>query len=441
MRHKNNFYFALIILSALCVIFISSIDVFAQSNLQEKSKKRAFGSSLEKFEKKEKTDSRHGKQNNQKKSIPVDDETIRVNTDLVVSDVLVVNEKGNPVIGLKQSDFEVKEDSMPQKIELFSFGANASLPRSIVLIFFNGHYSRYDTKNSLRAAKSLVDKLAPQDKMAIATTDLNLALDFTTDKNLLKKTLDNLSAKRQGNPSVSRDYGTLMAVLGEMFDEKDVRPIVIFQAFGGEIGQLKETDLLKLLEVESSVLELKQRANEKLGKRAVDKELIKEMRELYPERGYGFSDVLERIEKSRATIYSIIPNMRFVGLPREEQLKRGRISVEEWMRRAVRTTDLGWIGKEQHAGQEAEVLGHIINQSGMIQIAALSGGLTNFIEQSKDAEKVYADIFTIINNRYTIGYYSPNEARNEKPRNVNIEVRGHPEYKIIGRSSYVAPER
>ncbi|HXG84844.1 MAG TPA: VWA domain-containing protein [Pyrinomonadaceae bacterium] len=441
MRRKNNLYLALIILSALFVNFTSNIDVSAQSNSREKSKKRELGSSLEKFEKNGKNDSKDGKQNNQKKNIPADEETIRVNTDLVVSDVLVVNEKGNPVIGLNQSDFTVKEDAKPQKIELFSFGESASLPRSIVLIFFNGKYSRYDTENSLHAAKSLVDKLAPQDKMAIATCDLKLVTDFTTDKNLLKKTLNTLSVKSQGNPSVNRDYGTLMAVLGEMFDEKDVRPIVIFQAFGGELWHLKETDLLKLPEGAPSNLELQQRVNEKVGKRAFGKESIKEVRELYPERGYGFRDVLDRIEKSRATIYSIIPDMRFVGLPREEQLKRGRISVEEWMRRAVRTTDLLRINRVAVESQEDEADGRIISQSGMMQIAALSGGLTNFIEQPKDAEKVYNDIFTIINNRYTVGYYSPSEQRDGKPRSVKIEVRGHPEYKIIGRNSYVAPEQ
>ncbi|HLM61526.1 MAG TPA: hypothetical protein VK308_12040, partial [Pyrinomonadaceae bacterium] len=321
MQHKNNFYSSLIILSVLCVSFISRIDAFAQSNSQEKPKKRELGSSLEKFEKKGKTDSKDDKQNNQKKNIPADDEKIRVNTDLIVSDVLVLNGKGNPVIGLNQSDFTVKEDTKPQKIELFSFGENASLPRSIVLIFFNGRYARYDTENSLRAAKSLVDKLAPQDKMAIATCDLKLALDFTTDKSLLKKTLNTLSAKRQGNPSVNREYGTLMAVLGEMFNEKDIRPVVIFQAFGGELGQLKERNLLKLPEGESSLVEIEQRGNE-FSRKHIKKETIEEAKILYPERGYGFSDVLERIEKSRATIYSIIPIMRFVGLPREEQLKR-----------------------------------------------------------------------------------------------------------------------
>ncbi|CAN5403433.1 hypothetical protein BH20ACI2_BH20ACI2_09050 [soil metagenome] len=41
---------------------------FAQSNSQEKSKKRAFGSSLEKFEKKGEPTPKDDKQNNQKKT-------------------------------------------------------------------------------------------------------------------------------------------------------------------------------------------------------------------------------------------------------------------------------------------------------------------------------------------------------------------------------------
>ena len=131
--------------------------------------------------------------------------------------------------------------------------------------------------------------------------------------------------------------------------------------------------------------------------------------------------------------------MRFVGLPREEQLRRGVIANEIWLR--AFNTDLAYINRKADEYKEDAVAGGIIMQSGMIQVAAMSGGLTNFIEQSKDAEKVYNDIFTIINNRYTIGYYSDNEARNEKPRSVKMEVRGHPEYKIIGRDNFVVPER
>lgn len=440
MRYKNNQYLAFIILSVLCVNFIFNIDVFAQLNSRKKSKPRELGWSLEKFEKNGKISSKDDRQNNQRKNVSADDDTIRVNTDLVISDVLVVNEKGSLVLGLNQSDFIVKEDMKPQKVEVFSVGADAQLPRSIVLIFYNVHYSRYFIENSLRAAKSLVDKLAPNDKMAIATCDLKLALDFTTDKKLLKKTLNNLSSERPEASSVSRDYGTLMAVLSEMFDEKDVRPIVIFQTLGNEIGILKETDLLELPEGALTMPELKQKAEEQSKKSASMRETRKELNELYPERNYGFSDVLERIKESRATIYPIIPYMRFVGFPKEEQLKRGIISNEIWLR-AQGNDDLPGINRKANKYREDAVEALTVSQSAMIQVAAASGGLANFIEQPKDAEKVYDDIFTIINDRYTIGYYSPNEERNEKPRNIKIEVRGHPEYKIIGRNSYVAPER
>lgn len=62
---------------------------------------------------------------------------------------------------LKQSDFIITEDGAPQKVELFSAGENAALPRSIVLIYYHTHNSKSDFENNLEAAKSLVDNLAP----------------------------------------------------------------------------------------------------------------------------------------------------------------------------------------------------------------------------------------------------------------------------------------
>lgn len=437
---RNNKNLALLILLALYLNLSFNTSIFAQSTTQDESRKKEFGSSLKKFEeKKGKTDSKNENQNTR-----TDDDTIRVNTDLVINDVLVVNENGNPVIGLNQSDFIVKEDTIPQKVELFSFGENAVLPRSIVLLFHNGYKHRFNEvrnydDNNVRAAKLLVDRLAPQDKMAIVTTNLKLVLDFSTDKKLLKKTLDNLSEKRQEEVSKIGEYGTLIAVLNEMFDEKDVRPIVIFQVSATELMFLKETDAIKLPEGAPTRLEMRQ-IDEDVGKKnPTPKEIKKEIEEIYPIRKYGFNDVLESIEKSRATIYSIIPYMRFVGHSREEQIRRGRITSLVWL--SAFNTDLAYINRKADEHKENAANGYILAQSAMIQVAATSGGLTNFIEQPKDAEKVYNDIFTIINNRYTIGYYSTNEKRDGKPRNVKIEVKGHPNYKIISRNTYIAPEK
>src|SRR4051812_1786434 len=60
--------------------------------------------------------------------------TIRVKTDLVVSDVLVVNSKGNLILGLKKDDFLIKENGVNKPVEYFGASAGGAVPRSIVLI-------------------------------------------------------------------------------------------------------------------------------------------------------------------------------------------------------------------------------------------------------------------------------------------------------------------
>lgn len=425
-----------LMLMAVSLILSLNFNSSAQSARQGTDRVKNFGWSLKKFDKKEEviTSKKSNKQKPQDNSqsnkreeniqnkernseAPPNEDIIRVETNLVINDVLVVNDKGMAVTNLKRDDFIITEDGIKQKAELFSFGDNAALPRSIVLIFRNGYDARYNIKNNIEAAKGLVDKLAPQDKMAIATPDLKLILDFTTDKSLLKKTLDKLSSNPKSNLVVNRDYGTLMAVLEEMFDEKDVRPIVIFQTQAQELLLLKG----EISKLDKNIKKIEEKFISLRG----------------GERGYEFSDVIERIEKSRATIYSIIPSMRFVGLSREEQLKRARISIEEWMRRAVREQDPARISRAINEEQSNEIEYYLMGQTAMMQVAKMSGGYTEFLEKPEDAAKVYNTIFAVINNRYTIGYYSTNEAKNGKRRNVKIQVKGHPEYSILNRENYL----
>jgi len=75
-------------------------------------------------------------------------------------------------------------------------------------------------------------------------------------------------------------------------------------------------------------------------------------------------------------------------------------------------------------------------QRSLSEVAKLSGGYTDFLEKPKDAEKVYSTIFGAINKRYLIGYY-PKPQDNGKRHTVKIEVRGHPEYVVVGRKTYL----
>lgn len=435
MRNKTH---NLALFVGCLMLMLNAAHAFAQSEAKD------FGWSLKRFEtnrKPEKKDKKRKKEkdyikssepvtptdvavNNQKSNAEntktaADDEIIRVETNLVINDISVVDEKGTAVPNLKPEDFIVSEDGREQKVELFAYGENAKLPRSIVLIFFyaSNTYNN-DSDNSLEAAKYLVDKLAPQDKMAIVTTDIKLILPFTKDKNLLKKTLTDFSLKPQSNLGKYKEYGTLIAVLNELFDEKDVRPIVIFQTGGNEISGLKLDSDTQLVTEFSRKTFLKNHGGE---------------------RGYGFSDVKESIIKSRATVYSIVPTMRIVGLPREEQLRRAKITVESWMRGAVGETSSSRIADAVKKYQSEQADGDISNQTAMIETAKLSGGYTEWIERPKDAVRAYTTVFGVINNRYTIGYYPTNQAKDGKLRRVKISVRQCPEYMVLGRESYLAP--
>lgn len=75
-------------------------------------------------------------------------------------------------------------------------------------------------------------------------------------------------------------------------------------------------------------------------------------------------------------------------------------------------------------------------QTAIAEIAKFTGGWTEYLEQPEQAGKIYSEILAGMNRRYVIGYYPTNQARDGKLRQVKIEVRRRPDYKIWGRTTY-----
>lgn len=87
--------------------------------------------------------------------------------------------------------------------------------------------------------------------------------------------------------------------------------------------------------------------------------------------------------------------------------------------------------------QAAEAERKTAGQTAMVKLAELSGGFTSFLENPEDAENIYSDIFTVMKNRYVIGYYPTNRTRDGRSRQVTIQVRNHPEFTVTGRKAYI----
>ena len=92
-----------------------------ESASPESTRVKPFGSSLEKYEDKQ----RRSLQSKQGDEL-ADGETIRVTTNLVINDVLVTTQNGKIINELNKGDFNLTEDGTPQTIEVFSGGENAN---------------------------------------------------------------------------------------------------------------------------------------------------------------------------------------------------------------------------------------------------------------------------------------------------------------------------
>ncbi len=377
-----------------------------RSAIEEPPRLKNFGSSLRRNPK----DKADGKK---KRSNADEDDIVRVDTDLVLCDVLVLDKQGSTIEGLGKEDFVVKEDDKPQEVGSFSLGDAKTIRRSIVLIIDYSVSQLAYIKTSIEAAKTLVDKLDPRDRMAIVTDDVELLVNFTGDKELLKAKLESLQTSAlSGMAGRSLQYDALMATLKELFNEEDLRPIIIFQTDGDQLDKLKGGG-------ESNPYIL--------------------------QRSFSLTDLITTAEKARATIYSIIPGIRFIGLSEDEQLKRARTDFENRSESLAELRRLNNLpGRGSTTPPDSFLKSYaalwLRMQLALAAIANHSGGWTDFLEQPDQANEVYARILNDINRRYIIGYYPTNRARDGKRRRVSIEVRGHPEYIVVGRKTYVAPQ-
>jgi Ca-activated chloride channel family protein len=107
--------------------------------------------------------------------------TLRVSVNLVLLDATVKSKAGRIMADLKKDDFEVREDGVPQKLEIFG---RDELPLEVALVL--------DLSDSIgpfmgplrEAATTALSALKPEDQVALFSfaTEAELRVPFTSDK-------------------------------------------------------------------------------------------------------------------------------------------------------------------------------------------------------------------------------------------------------------------
>jgi hypothetical protein len=265
-----------------------------------------------------------------------------------------------------------------------------------------------------------------------------LIQDFTRDKQRLKSKLDSLLGRTGpiylDNESFpmrhfgkSKQYSALLATLNEVFNNDDQRPIVIFQTDGDQLGFLNNSPLTS----DFSGFGNDKKAAEKWRKR------FEELRV-----NFSLDDISRAAEKARATIYTVVPGHQFLGRPIDEQVAlvrfylRESIGGSEPTSRATRDQFESLLTDEKlrpAAENQAKT------QAALSAVSRSTGGWAMFLEEPSQADRIYSSILADINRRYIVGYYPTNKEHDGKRRKIDLTIRDHPEYSVVGRRWYWAP--
>ncbi len=126
-----------------------------------------------------------------KKPEDVPDYSLKVNVPLVNVDVLVTTKDGQFIPGLKQGNFRVMEDGVPQTVTHFNV-SKAPITAVLLVEFASTRYSFM--LNALQASYAFANTLTKDDWIAVSYYDMqpHILVDFTQDKKAVYGALNQL---------------------------------------------------------------------------------------------------------------------------------------------------------------------------------------------------------------------------------------------------------
>jgi len=118
----------------------------------------------------------------------VDDEIIKVETNLVTMPVSVLDRNGRFISGLRQQDFQIYENNAEQKIEYF---ASVEQPFTVVLLIDVSPSTAYRIEEIQDAAITFVNQLRQNDKVVVISFDerVNVLSPLTNNRNVLRNSI------------------------------------------------------------------------------------------------------------------------------------------------------------------------------------------------------------------------------------------------------------
>lgn len=180
------------------------------------------------------------------------DEVIKIDVEEVSLNVRVVDRNNRPINGLRQSEFKVYEDNVPQEITSFT---TAEVPMNYALVIDNSGSLRGQLDKVIEAGKIIVNTNRPDDETSVirfvSSDKIEITQDFTSNKIDLTDALDNLFI--EGGPTAIIDAVYLAAEKVDSYEksrnpnEKKRRALILVSDGEDRDSYYKEAQLFELL--------------------------------------------------------------------------------------------------------------------------------------------------------------------------------------------------
>jgi Ca-activated chloride channel family protein len=166
--------------------------------------------------------------------------TLSVDVDLVVFNVTVLGNNGQPVTGLTEKDFRIYEDGREEKIKIFQ---PEDTPATVGLVIDNSGSMTNKRNDVVRAALAFIDASHPEDEMFIvdfnrrAWLAMSSSKPFTSDRSELRARL--AETRAEGTTAL---YDALKLSLDHLKEGRRQRKALIVISDGGDNASVEKLD-------------------------------------------------------------------------------------------------------------------------------------------------------------------------------------------------------
>lgn len=304
---------------------------------------------------------------------PIEYEVVKVTSNLVVVPVSVTDTNGQPVLGLKQSDFRIEEDGRPQRIAQLGDPEQVPLDIALLVDVSGSVVARFDFEQQA-AAHFIKQVLKPEDRATVFAID-------TTPRLIQRLAGADVAAQSVMTIKPSNSYtaffDSVVSAVKYLNDSSATgrRRIAVIISDGDDTARILDISTIKPGE-----------GGLKLASAEAQQQMLQRSQ----------TETEREVQRAEVTFYSINPS-------------------GQTLRLNARTA-------------RAEL--------GMERIAAATGGASFVPARDDELTPIFTRIASEIRSQYLLQYYSNNQTGSSGYRRITATSPNHPELRVRAREGY-----